>query len=465
MTHAKSRNWRRVVGWVAVALCASVGVLTWFGFRAVREWQRASVLLMQQRTDQAANMLAGVLTRDMQAVQRRVLSSADWVAYLDAPNELANLAATAFARYPYPDSFFAVGGALDPASMLFFARSDRLPQWAPTAAEQRRVPVTVLDHQRIAIPLIAAIREALSNDRRFSILEVQMAGTTYQVIAHLRYSEDLQGRLEGVLGFMVDLRWAREHYFDELTQQVARTTQAPPGVALSVIDDGGWEVTSARPPTAEAPVSARPFRVMFFDPLLVAAKSAEDLSWPAWQAQAVAVPEARLAAAMDGADRTILVAALAASTLVLGLVLMSRGVSTLEKVSALRAEFVATVTHELKTPIATIRAAGETLAAGRLSGPDDQREYAQMVVQESKHLTRLVDNLLALSRITDVTQVYWFESVDVHAVVEATLADFRQLLLAASCEARVSIPPDLPLVRADHRALRLMLDNLIDNAI
>src|SRR6185295_6832335 len=142
------------------------------------------------------------------------------------------------------------------------------------------------------------------------------------------------------------------------------------------------------------------------------------------------------------------------------MVLMARAVRARAHLAELRSEFVSSVTHELKTPIAAIRAAGDTLVSGRIPSPSGRREYAQMVVQEAKRLTRLVDNLLALSRITDVTEVYSFEPQALDALVDDTLQGFGTQLGAAGFDTQVEIPADLPLVRADRTAMGLLLDNL-----
>jgi two-component system phosphate regulon sensor histidine kinase PhoR len=152
-------------------------------------------------------------------------------------------------------------------------------------------------------------------------------------------------------------------------------------------------------------------------------------------------------------------------SLAFGFVLTARAVRASASLAEMRSEFVATVTHELKTPIATIRAIGDTLASGRISTSGDRREYAELVVQEAKRLTRLVDNLLAMSRITDVADVYSFEPLALDALVDAVLEDFSHPLAAAQFDVQVEMPPDLPAVRADRTAMSLMLENLIDNAI
>jgi len=190
-----------------------------------------------------------------------------------------------------------------------------------------------------------------------------------------------------------------------------------------------------------------------------------ELRWDEWAAQVSAAADPTLAAAIRGADRTLIVAALAAASLAFGFVLTARAVRASASLAEMRSDFVATVTHELKTPIATIRAIGDSLASGRVSESGEQREYAELVVQEAKRLTRLVDNLLAMARITDVADVYSFEPLALDALAETVIAQFRQQLSAARFDAQVEMPVDLPAVRADRTAMTLLLENLIDNAI
>jgi signal transduction histidine kinase len=130
----------------------------------------------------------------------------------------------------------------------------------------------------------------------------------------------------------------------------------------------------------------------------------------------------------------------------------------------MRSDFVAAVTHELKTPIANMRALSETLASGR-GTLEMAREYGQMGMREATRLTRLVDNLLASARITDVADAYLFESVALETVVDRSLQEFTPLLTDGGFDVRVDLPEELPAVRADATALGLMLNNLLDNAI
>jgi signal transduction histidine kinase len=172
-----------------------------------------------------------------------------------------------------------------------------------------------------------------------------------------------------------------------------------------------------------------------------------------------------LAAAIDGANRTVVLAAFAAAMLTCGLVLTARGIRANAELTTMQSEFVSSITHELKTPLASIRALGDSLISGRITTVDMQQEYAGLVVQQSKRLIRIVDNLLAHARITDTADIYSFQDIDVATLVNDVLLIFSREFQNNDFHVRVDIPSDLPQVRADFTAMKLVLENIIDNAI
>jgi signal transduction histidine kinase len=323
--------------------------------------------------------------------------------------------------------------------------------------------VTVQNDSALGRDMIEHVRADAALGRRVSIFELNAGGVDYQVVARLLYHDEERQQLDAVFGFMVNMPWVRDHYFPELTNQIAQIGGAT-GLALAVVDESGKRVANTRVLGA-GPMVRRSLPIMFSDPLLMAVDQPSDLSWRRWTVEVGGAADPTLAAAISGADRMLLLAAFAAATLAFGLVFTARAVGASARLTELRSEFVATVTHELKTPIATIRAVGDTLVSGRIPTPTAQREYAQLVVQEAKRLTRLVDNLLAMSRITDVTEVYMFEALAVDGLVDMTLQEFGKQLAEAEFETQVEIPADLPSVRCDRTAMGLLLDNLVDNAI
>jgi signal transduction histidine kinase len=461
---------RVVSGWASraliIAIAASVFAIGWFGYRALNGWRHSATLLAEQRAGEMADRLATVLGRDMRGVQVSVLASAQWDQFvLDPPSDVHVLAASAFARYPYPESFFVWRGLPAAAAVLFLNRSDRRPEWAVGDAGPYWFPVIAEHAPDVAQALIERIGRDAQQRRRYSVFETAFAGRRHQVVARLLYRDALREHLEGVFGFTVDLDWVRDHYFPEVTSQVARIGGGGASLPLSVIDGRARVVARTAEGALPPPTRQREFSLLFFDPLLVAVDPPADLTRETWVAVAGAGGDPVLNDALIGGNQTMLVSAVAAAVFTLGLVMTVRATRARGRLADLRAAFVAAVTHDLKTPIAAIRAAGDTLARGRVSGAEALKDYALLVVQESKRLARLVDNLLAYSRITDVTEAYTMEPVAVGPLVDDVLAGFRSAIASTQFTVVTEIPDDVPPIHGDVTACRLLLDNLVDNAI
>src|SRR6185436_16488693 len=76
------------------------------------------------------------------------------------------------------------------------------------------------------------------------------------------------------------------------------------------------------------------------------------------------------------------------------------------EVARLKADFVANVSHDLKTPLSVIRMFGETLELGRVTDPAQRAEYYRVITRESERLSRLIDNVLDFSRIEGGRRTY-----------------------------------------------------------
>ena len=287
----------------------------------------------------------------------------------------------------------------------------------------------------------------------------------YQVVAELYYSDVYREQLADVVGFTINLSWVREHYFRDLTAQVWNVSgSGEEGLAYGVVDAAGTQVVGPRLREGDQLTNTRRFDLMFFDPDLMV-DPPSDLPREPWKVQVSAAGDVALSHAIAGANRTFLIGAASAFALTIGLVLTARAERTNARLAEMRSDFVSTVTHELKTPIATIRAAAETWSQNRLSGIDTFQSYGRLVVEEAKRLSRLVDNLLAYSRITDIAQAYAFEPLPVGSLFKDIQQEFEMQLDEAGFDLQINLPPDVGAVRGDRLALRLLFDNLIDNAI
>jgi two-component system, OmpR family, phosphate regulon sensor histidine kinase PhoR len=449
--------------WLAALICCGLCALGWFGYRATDQWQRSAALLADHRGHEAADLLTRALTRDMSGVQTSILNSPEQNRYaFDPPYEANDLVALAFARYPYPEFFF---GWATSGETVMFARTDRLPGWLTQHQRDDVYPVEV----RRNPPKIAALRQRVESDvaarRRYSMFDTSIEGNRYQVLALLTYEGVTRERLDRVFGVAVNLDWTRDHYFNDILQQVAQIAGNASATPFAVIDEHGRRIAGTLEPAPRQGVATRLFPVLFFDPTLLAVDPPSDLTLRSWTVAASAAGDPTFVLAARGARRSLIVVGAGVALLALSFFATARAARASAAVAMVRADFVATVTHELKTPLSTIRAVGETLVRGRVKTETDMNRYAQLLVREERRLTRLVNNLLAYSRVTDVTEVYSFETLEPAALIAEATQGFRRQLTDSDVQLEIHAPADVPPVRADRTALILALDNLIDNAI
>jgi two-component system phosphate regulon sensor histidine kinase PhoR len=134
------------------------------------------------------------------------------------------------------------------------------------------------------------------------------------------------------------------------------------------------------------------------------------------------------------------------------------------RVSRLQTDFVNKVSHDLRTPLTSIRMFVETLQMGRLPEPERQREALSVIALETARLSALINRLLDWARMESGKRSYAIEPVSVEAVVDAALAAFEPQRLSEPAEVSRDIQPGLPPVLADREALAEALLDLLQNA-
>jgi len=148
-------------------------------------------------------------------------------------------------------------------------------------------------------------------------------------------------------------------------------------------------------------------------------------------------------------------------TLVIGISLLYRSVRIeLEQAHRMQ-NFVAAVTHELRTPLSTIRLHAEMLLDGWASGPDKQNEYYGRIVRETNRLTTLVENVLEKSRLKEANTEP--EPGDLNAIVEKLIPNLEQLSPQRG-DLAFEFEPDLPLVWLTPEGIVGIVTNLVENA-
>jgi signal transduction histidine kinase len=138
------------------------------------------------------------------------------------------------------------------------------------------------------------------------------------------------------------------------------------------------------------------------------------------------------------------------------------------QLNELKSNFVSSVSHELRAPIASVRLMAENLEHGKVPEPARQNEYFRFIVQECRRLSSLIENVLDFSRIEQDRKQYEFEPTDLAALTETTVRLMEPYAAEKGVKLELSSaqnPPANMESNADGRALQQALVNLIDNAI
>jgi signal transduction histidine kinase len=139
-------------------------------------------------------------------------------------------------------------------------------------------------------------------------------------------------------------------------------------------------------------------------------------------------------------------------------------VEELRRLSALRADFVSLVSHELRSPMAAVIGSARTLQKRwRELSPEQRESFLALIADETNRLAALIGDVLDTSRIDAGTFSYTFGDVDIGEIVHELVA--AAMIGQDEVQVRAAVGPSLPHVRGDSERLRQVLGNLIDNAV
>ena len=155
---------------------------------------------------------------------------------------------------------------------------------------------------------------------------------------------------------------------------------------------------------------------------------------------------------------------LAIAVMVAAGLLSARVVGKQMKINRLKNDFIATVSHELKTPLASMRVLVDTLLEGNYRNQQQVTEYLELVSKENERLTGLIDNFLTFSRMERNKQAFAMARTNPAAIARDAAEAVKTKFSKGKCSFEVNIQDDLPDVPADRDAMVTVLVNLLDNA-
>ena len=174
----------------------------------------------------------------------------------------------------------------------------------------------------------------------------------------------------------------------------------------------------------------------------------EELTWHGPQAKSLTVYAAR----MPGTPPR-------------GAILVFNDISELRRLERLRSEFVANVSHELKTPLAVIKACVETLLDGAVDDLEHRGPFLSRISEQAERLHVLILDLLSIARMESGAEAFTIEAVSMRPIVEGCLARHRARATAKHQTLESEVAEEESEAWGDQEAIHQILDNLVDNAV
>ncbi|MDX1476623.1 MAG: HAMP domain-containing sensor histidine kinase [Saprospiraceae bacterium] len=250
----------------------------------------------------------------------------------------------------------------------------------------------------------------------------------------------------------VDTTWAMLTSAESLVTSVVE----PLLVRLSVHGGWAWTVRDARQPSGPREVTM-PERDMV------------EVRFPAYLPHLTLVGTASPVSFMGSMLRSgrggyLYIFLFIGAMFITGLLFVVYSVNRELQLNQMKSEFVATVSHEFKSPLTAIRQMTEMLQQGRV--PEAKRDtYYSVMLQQGSRLTQLIDNILDFSRIEQGKKKYRLCKAELAPVISRSVARARQRYGDAGFVFDLEVPPHLPVVQIDEEAMAQVIDNLLDNAV
>jgi signal transduction histidine kinase len=156
---------------------------------------------------------------------------------------------------------------------------------------------------------------------------------------------------------------------------------------------------------------------------------------------------------------------LIALLMVLGFAFIMYTLNVELRLNKLKSEFISNVSHELKSPLTSIRMMTEMLHKNRVQTEERKSAYYSAMLEESEHLSHLIDNILDFSRMDDDRKKYDFADLDIDGLLLKFLESTQELLPEPGFDIRYNSPGKVPVIKGDKNAILQVFYNLVDNAI
>ncbi|HYB94938.1 MAG TPA: HAMP domain-containing sensor histidine kinase [Vicinamibacterales bacterium] len=456
----------RLAAGLAVVVAIPMAVLFYFQFKSLHDIETTSAVVLRQLSSETADSL----TRSIEDYLKRPHISV-LLRITQARTEPLDLAFIepvlndALVESPFVESFF-IWTERGPQSNRWLV-FDRDSKQATSDAIEQRFRVDTIHGPK----LLGRLQELVETRRAIVAFTEEINGRPHYVQAQLRFEGPARERMTSVIGFAVDAEKLRTQFIPAVLRDWLASVQHPSGfprLETEVLDEQGQHIFASHPGRDEEhflPVDERSFAIIFFDKELLEFAAPYEQHREIWGLRTSYGPQpiSEIVSASTRPQQALMI--VLAVAMALGVFLVAGAAAREVRVAELKSNFVASVSHDLKTPLALIQLFAETLELGRVRTPERAQEYYRIINGESKKLTRLIENILDFSRMEAGLRPYRMEPADLSESVRKVLARMNTQFEQGHFTVSTTIEPDLPRILADEGAAEQAIENLLANAM
>ncbi len=449
---------------LAVVVAIPVSVLFYFQFRSIDDLASTSAVVLrqlsQETVDAAANHVEDTLKRPYISVL---------LAVPQARTDAMDL--------PAMDPEFRQGLEESPFVEAFYVWSSVSPRQAGTMLVYNRdsladvsgdLELRFRDAPGVAAVVLPRLQQLLVHKRAIVAFPATIGGRRKYVQAQLRFPNADRTEISSFVALVVDATDLRRvHLPAMMTSRLASVQHLGgfPQLDITLRDAAGQVIFTSAPIAATTFVDQRSFPVVFFDRELLEYTAPFEAEPETWTLQ-TGFGNRTIAEIAESSSRpqlalmTILALVMAAG------VLFVAGAAAREvRLAELKSNFVASVSHDLKTPLALIQLFAETLELGRVRTADRAAEYYRIINDEAKKLTRLIENILDFSRMEAGLRPYSTAPADLGEVTRDVVRRMGSQFEQGRFTVNVAVEPGLPSVDIDAGAVQQAIENVLANAM
>jgi signal transduction histidine kinase len=462
LTHLLHDRGIRFGAGLAVVVAIPVAVLFYFQFRSLNDIEKTSAVVLRQLSGDIADVLAKsideALKRPHIDVILRVQSlrteplDLEWIEPVFEEGLREN---------PFIDEFW-VWSEVSPSranKWYTFDRSSLSEAPDPVALRFRESP------KREAL-FMPKLRELVRERRAILAFPAEIDGRQKYVQVQLRFSGIAsRERFTSFVGFAVDVERLKAVHLPALIEQRMATVQQPTGfppLRPTLTDDTDNTLMGE---ANSAFVDERTFPVVFFDRELLEYAAPYEQKRDYFKLRtSYGTRSIEEIASTSTRPQMALMVVLA---FIMGIgVFFVAGAATREvRVAELKSNFVASVSHDLKTPLALIQLFAETLELGRVRSAERAQEYYRVINGEARKLTRLIENILDFSKMEAGLRPYRVAPCDLGALTQQVLDKMQSQFSQGHFTVTPTVAAGLPRVQVDCDAVEQALENVLSNAM